>query len=54
MPFVINVNDLVDNTVLDYLLYADDVKLIAPPPENKQLTSNAHWPLVPNGQRTGS
>ncbi len=29
--FVVYVNDLTDNLTIDHLLYADDVKLIAPP-----------------------
>ncbi len=50
--FVIYVNDLSDNLTVDHLLYADDVKLIAP--ENNQMPSKAPCSLVPNGQRIGS
>ncbi len=34
--FVIYVNDLPDRLSADSLLYADAVKLIAPPPKNRQ------------------
>ncbi len=40
--FATNANGLADNLTVDHLLYADDVKLIAPfPPENKRLLSKA-------------
>ncbi len=51
--FVIYVNDLTDSLAIDHLLYADDVKLVAPPPENKRMPSKAPCSLVPNGQRIG-
>ncbi len=50
--FVIYVKDLTDNLTIGHLLYADDVKLIAP--ENNQMPSKAPCSLVPNGQRIGS
>ncbi len=48
---VIYVNDLAGNTTIDRFLYADDFKLIALPPESKQLPFKAPYPLVPNGPR---
>ncbi len=50
--FVIYVNDLSNNLTTDHLLYADDVKLIAP--ENNQMPSKAPYSLAANGQSIGS
>ncbi len=44
---VIYVNDLTDNLTIDHLLYAGDVKFIAP--ENNLMLSKAPCSLVPNG-----
>ncbi len=38
--FVIYVNDLSDNLTIDHLLYADDVKLIAPRKQSDALQSS--------------
>ncbi len=38
--FVIYVNDLIDNLTIDHLLYADDVKLIAPRKQADALQSS--------------
>ncbi len=38
--FVIYVNDLSDNLTIDHLLYADDVKLIAPRKHSDALQSS--------------
>ncbi len=43
---------LTHNLTIDHLLFADDVKLIAP--ENNRMPSKAPCSLVPNDQRVGS
>ncbi len=50
--FEIYVNDMSNNLTIDHLLYAVDVKLIAP--KNNQMPSKAPCLLAPNGQRVGS
>ncbi len=39
-PFVIYVNDLTDNLTFEHLLYADDVKFIAPRKQADSLQSS--------------
>ncbi len=58
--FVIYVNGLTDNLTIDHLLYADDVKLIAPPktigyPQSSLLASSKwseDWELILNPSKS--
>ncbi len=58
--FVIYVNDLSDNLTIDHLLYADDVKLIAPRKQSDSLQSSMlasskwseDWALILNPSKS--